>query len=303
MNVQRSWRNLMTVARLLWAALSSWSEHRGASMGAAIAFYTLFSMGPVLIIAISIAGWFYGENVARSELLNEVGALMGPNATAAVAAVIDSSAFAPTVSWQALIAIGTSVFAATTVFNELKSSLDVIWGTRRHRHGTVFQQAKARLLSFGIVVSTGFILLVSLLLSTALTLLQARYAGWFGEMLWLMDLAGTLLTSAVVTLLFAAIYKLLPDQIIPWRDVWLSAVITAALYMAGKTLLTLYLGTTAVGSAYGAAGALVLVLVWIFYAAQIFLYGAELAHQVTLYRRRQQEERQHRAALERADQA
>ncbi|HSC78805.1 MAG TPA: YihY/virulence factor BrkB family protein, partial [Chitinolyticbacter sp.] len=270
--------------RLLVATVTSWSEHRGASMGAAIAFYTLFSMGPVLIIAISIAGYFYGENTARVELLAEIAALMGPNAASAVSAVIDSTAFAPRASWQALLAVLTSVFAATTVFNELKSSLDVIWGQRKHRHGSIFQQARARLLSFSIVVSAGFLLLVSLLLSTALALLESRYAVWFGDLLWVLDIVSTTITSIVVTLMFAAIYKLLPDQQIAWRDVWLSAAITTALYMGGKSLLTWYLSTTAVGSAYGAAGALVLVLVWIFYATQIFLFGAELARQVTLLR-------------------
>ncbi|UXY15125.1 YihY/virulence factor BrkB family protein [Chitiniphilus purpureus] len=279
----RAGRRVMVAGRLLKAAAGCWSAHRASTMGAAIAFYTLFSMGPVLIIAIAIAGYFYGRDAAQLELLSEIQALMGPNAAVAVSAVIDSAQISGQPTWHTLLALGTSIFAATTVFSELKGSLDVIWGTRSQRQG-VLTLLRARLLSFGIVVSAGFVLLASLLVSTALNLMQDRYAAWFGEGLLLMELANLLVTLAVVTLLFASIYKLLPDEPIPWRDVWFSALITAGLYMVGKSLIALYLGTTAVGSSYGAAGALVLVLVWIYYAAQIFLFGAELARQVTILR-------------------
>ncbi|WP_169307410.1 YihY/virulence factor BrkB family protein [Chitiniphilus eburneus] len=277
-------RQAGTAIKLIGNAVSCWSAHRGATMGAAIAFYTLFSMGPVLIIAIAIAGYFYGRDAAQVELMTEIQALMGPNAATAVGAVIESAQIDNQPTWHTLLALGTSIFAATTVFSELKGSLDVIWGTRKHKHSSVYLLVKTRLLSFGIVVSAGFVLLVSLLVSTGLTLVQSRYAGWFGNQLAIMAIVNAAVTMAVVTLLFAAIYKLLPDRFIPWRDVWFSSIITAALYMGGKSLIALYLGTTAVGSSYGAAGALVLVLVWIFYAAQIFLFGAELARQVTIFR-------------------
>lgn len=266
--------------RLLLRAAISWSDHRAATMGAAIAFYTLFSMGPVVVIAIAIAGSFYGHDAAQAGLLSQVQGLFGPQAARSVSAVIQTANQPDRAVWQTTLAIATSLFAATTVFTELKGSLDIIWDSPSPPHMSLWRLVRTRLLSFGIVLSVGFILLVSLLLSTLLAALESRYGHFLGISIWLLSVVNYAVTTLVVSLLFAAIFKFLPEQQVAWRDVWRGALVTACLYMAGKGLIAFYLGTSSVASSYGAAGTMVLILLWMFYSAQVFLYGAELSREM-----------------------
>lgn len=272
--------------RLLYDAALSWSAHRAATMGAAIAFYTLFSMGPVLVIAIMIAGSIYGEATARAGLLVEVRTLLGAEAAEAVGAVIRSARFEPQAPWQTLLTVAASLFAATTVFTELKSSLDIIWDAPAPPDEGILALLRSRLLSFGIVLGVGFVLLVSLVFSAVIAAVQHRYGDWLSDSVWLLSATGNAVTLVVVTLLFAAIFKLLPERRVDWRDVWRSALLTAGLFMLGKGLIAAYLGTTALASSYGAAGTLVLVLLWTYYSAQVFLYGAALSREMARTRER-----------------
>ena len=267
--------------RVLMRVFAAWSEHRASSMAASIAFYTMFSMGPVLVIAIAIAGSFYGHAAAQAGLLRQVQALLGAQAALAVTAVIESAARQTDQAfWHTLLAIGTSIFAATTVFTELKSSLDIIWGMPKSPEKGIWALISSRLLSFGIVLSFGFILLVSLLLSTVMTVVGDHYGQFFGISVWLLNCLSFGISTLVVTLLFAAIFKLLPESRVAWEDVWRGALLTACLYMFGKSLIAMYLGTTALASSYGAAGTLVLILLWVYYSSLVFLFGAELSHEI-----------------------
>ncbi|GAB3247055.1 YihY/virulence factor BrkB family protein [Chitinimonas naiadis] len=275
---------LHRTVRLLVRAATAWQAHRASTMGASIAFYTLFSMGPVLFIAITIAGYAFGHEVAQSGLLSQVQTLLGHNAAQAVGAIISSTQLPGDTLWRTALAVLTSLFAATTVFSELKNSLDVIWELPPNRRKDWPFLIRSRLLSFGVVLGVGFILLASLLLSAVVAAVEARYGSLLGSSTWLLKLVSNLCTTVVVTALFAAIFKLLPEEKVAWRDVWRGALLTACLYMLGKSLIAVYLGTTALASAYGAAGALVLILLWIYYSAQVFLYGAELSRQMALMR-------------------
>jgi len=268
------------IFRLLLRAAISWSNHRASTMGAAIAFYTLFSMGPIVAIAIAIAGSFYGHDAAQAGLLSQVQGLLGQQAARAVNAVIQSANQPDRAVWQTTLAIATSLFGATTVFTELKGSLDIIWDTPAPAHMSIWHLVRSRLLSFGIVLSVGFILLVSLLISTLLAALESRYGHFLGVSIWLLSAVSYTVTTLVVCLLFAAIFKFLPEQHVAWQDVWRGALLTACLYMVGKGLIAFYLGTTSVVTSYGAAGTMVLILLWMFYSAQVFLYGAELSREM-----------------------
>lgn len=260
----------------------SWVRHRASTMGAAIAFYTLFSMGPVLLIAITVMGAFYDHDLARTELLEQIRGVLGAGAADEISHVIDSVGARQSLWWQTLIGVGATLFAATTVFAELKSSLDAIWETPPRKTNGLWILIRMRLLSFGVVVSVGFILLASMLVSTAISALITRYGAFFGNIQIVMMLLNNCLTLLVVTVLFAAIFTVLPDAEIPPPVVWKSAALTAVLYLIGKSLIAIYLGTTALASSYGTAGAVVLILLWMYYSAQVFLYGAELSRQMAL---------------------
>ena len=280
---------LRRAATLAYRAGLSWVDHRASTMGAAIAFYTLFSMGPALLITLWVVGGFYSHDAARHELLQQVQEVLGAGAAAQVSAVIQSigARQGGELQWQMIVGIATSVFAATTVFAELKDSLDIIWESPKPKSGTVWSMVRRRVLSFGIIISLGFILLTSMMVSAAISALVRHYGDLLGNVSLVVELLNNIVTTLVVALLFGAIFKVLPDRYIPWHVIWQSALLTAVLYMIGKGLIAMYLGTTALASSYGAAGAVVLILVWMYYSSQVFLYGAELARQIALEWERQ----------------
>ncbi|MFT3818262.1 MAG: YihY/virulence factor BrkB family protein [Rubrivivax sp.] len=265
-------------------AAEAWLDDRCTSLGAALAYYTLFSMAPLLLIVVSVAGLLFGAEAARGEVAAQLQGLLGGPGAAAVQELLAS------VNWPAGSALATAtglvlmLIGATTVFAELQGTLDRIWRAPARPLGGWWAFVRARVLSFGLILGVGFLLIVSLLASAALAALQAwwlpRLAGWQT----LVDVLGTAFDFALVTLLFALIYKLMPRVRIAWSDVWVGAVVTAALFAVGRQLIGLYIGRGAVGSGFGAAGSLVAVLVWVYYSAQIFLFGAEFtwvfAHRV-----------------------
>ncbi len=265
-------------------ALKAWFAQRAASKGAALAFYALFSMTPILLVAIVLAGYFFGADAAQGEIVSELKALVGPNGAQAIQALLASSRDPA----SGLIAIAVAsvllVIGATSVFVELKGSLDELWGVAPERQSGLRLLMRTQLTSFIIVLALAFLLLVSLLASAALAVLE-RYADgvWMSSAVVLAPVSSAISFSVIVCL-FAVIYKMLPDAPLSWRDVWTGALFTALLFTLGKYLIGLYLGNSAVASGFGAAGSLVALLLWVYYSAQIFFLGAEFTRQYALQR-------------------
>ena len=260
-----------------------WLERNAFVHAGSLAFYTLFSLAPVVIIAVSIAGAVFGEEAARGEIVARLDEFVGTEAAQAVEEAVarsrpDVAGILPTVTGLVALVIG-----ATTVFAQMQISLNSIWGVvATPQRSGILVFLKNRILSLAIVLTIGFVLLVSLLLSVALRAVIRYAESW-------MPLHGAVLTGAelllslvVITLLFAIIFKILPDVYIAWQDVWTGAAITATMFIVGRHLIALYLTYTAPASAYGAAGSLVLVLLWVYYSSLILFFGAAFTKARTL---------------------
>ncbi len=261
---------------LLRKSVVAWVDDYAPSMGAALAYYTLFSIAPLLIIAIAVAGLAFGQEAARGEIVAQIQDLIGHEGAIAVQGLLKSANAPAQGIFATLVSIATLVIAATTVFGELQSDLDRIWRVPPPaKQSSIWALLRTRLLSFGVVLGLGFLLLVSLVVSAAIAAFGKWWDGFFEGWEALLYALNFCLSFAVTTLLFAMIYKFMPRARIPWRDVWVGAAVTAFLFEVGKFLIGLYLGKTSVASAFGAAGSLVVLLVWVYFSAQIFLLGAE----------------------------
>jgi membrane protein len=267
-------------AGALWSvtkqALAGWWNDNVPRLGASLSYYTLFALAPVLIIAIAIAGFFFGPEAVRGEVVGQIRGLMGEAGARAVQAMLEGAA-KPAASRVATAAgLLTFFLGATGAFLELQTALNGIWRVKPKESEKWWKDLVVqRLISFGLVIAVGFLLLVSLVVSAGLAALN-RYMGIrFPAMAELWNAINLLVSFGVVTLLFSLIYRVLPDVDLSWRDVWLGAVVTAALFTVGKSLIGLYLGTSGVASAYGAAGSVLVLLIWVYYSAQIVLLGAE----------------------------
>jgi membrane protein len=249
-------------------------EDNCLSRGAAIAYYTVFSLAPVLIIVIAIAGFVFGADAARGALLDEIGSLMGRQGGEAVRTMIASANNQNRNGWAGAIGLITLLVTASGVFSELQAALNAIWRTKP-RMGTLSRLVRARLASLGLVMTLGFLLLVSLVVSTALSAIGPWLEGIFPGAQLLSRVVSFIVSLGLIALLFAVIYKVLPDTSLAWRDVIAGAIATAILFDIGKFLISLYLGSSSVASSFGAAGAFALLLLWIYYSSQIFLIGAE----------------------------
>ena len=262
---------------LLKGAGSAWLDDRAATMGAALAYYTLFSMAPLLLIAISVAGAVFGIDAARGEILAQLRALLGDEGAAAVAALLQNvqrSGQSTLGTWLGALLL---VVGATSVFAELQQSLDHIWRVDAPpAGGSLWQWLRARLLSFGLVLGVGFLLLVSLAVSAALAAWGRWWAPVFGTDPVLLQWANHGLGFVLTAVLFAAIYKWMPRARIGWSDVALGSAITALLFTLGKALIGWYIGSSGVAAGFGAASAIVALLVWVYGSAQVFLFGAEV---------------------------
>jgi membrane protein len=260
---------------LIKASVVSWRKDYASSMGGALAYYTLFSIAPVLIIVIAIAGFFLGAEAARGEIVTQLQGLLGKDGATAVQALLESTSEPE----EGLLATITSVLlllvGATTVFAELQSDLDRIWRAETKPIGGVWALLRARILSFGMILVLAFLLLVSLVISAALSALGKWWGGWFEGWAVLLEVLNFVIAFAITTGLFALIYKFLPRVEIAWHDVWIGAGVTALLFAVGKFLIGLYIGRSGVASGFGAAGSFVVLLVWVYYSTQIFLLGAE----------------------------
>jgi membrane protein len=267
--------------RRTWAiftsAVSVWLERNAFVHAGSLAFYTLFSMAPIFIIAVSIAGAIFGEEAARGEVVTALTDLIGQDAAQAVEDAVARSrpevaGLFPTVAGLIALLVG-----ATTVFAQMQISLNRIWGVvAKPQRSGIFLMLKNRLLSLAIVLTIGFVLLVSLLLSVAVRAVLRYAEGWVPVPPLLLTGAELLLSIVSITLLFAVIYKVLPDAVVDWRDVWFGAGVTAALFIIGRYGIAFYLTYTAPNSSYGAAGSLVLILMWVYYSSLILFFGAAL---------------------------
>ena len=261
---------------LIRKSIGAWVDDYAPSMGAALAYYTLFSTAPLLIIAIAVAGLFFGQEAARGEIVAQIQGVIGREGAIAVQGLLKSANEPARGIFLTVVGIITLVIGATTVFAELQSDLDRIWRVPAPaKENGIWVLLRTRLLSFGLVLGLGFLLLVSLVISAVI----AAFGKWWDRVFegWeaLLQALNFSISFAITTLLFALIYKLMPRARIAWRDVWVGAGVTALLFETGKFLIGFYLGKTGVASGFGAAGSLVVLLVWVYFAAQIFLLGAE----------------------------
>jgi membrane protein len=263
-------------ASVLRESAGAWMEDNALRLSASLAFYSVFSLAPLLVIAVSIAALIFNEQTVRNQVAAQLEALAGPRAADALEALLVTTASQRRTGAVAAIAgIVAMVFGASGVFGELKDALNTIWGVVVKPGRTLLRLIRDRFLSFSMVLSIGFLLLVSLLLSAILTALS-KYMNWLlplPEWVWrTLDLLGSL---GVMTLLFAMIFKILPNVRIGWHDVWIGAAITSLLFVLGKFLIGFYLGASSITSAYGAAASVVIVLLWVYYSACILFFGAE----------------------------
>jgi membrane protein len=264
------------IAALLRDAGQSWFRDHAQSMGAALAFYTIFSIAPLLLIVIAVAGAVFGEDAARGEIYYQLQGMLGTPGARAVQDLLESVRQPADSVPAAAVGVVVLFIAATSVFAELQDSLDRIWrAPQRAAHTALWGLVRARLLSFGMILGIGFLLIVSLAFSAAL---HALSRWWNPEsQCWINFSSATEagLSLLLVTAVFALIYKAMPRASIHWRDVWVGAAVTALLFLAGKFLIGEYIGRSGISSAYGAAASLIVVLLWVYYSAQIFLFGAE----------------------------
>ena len=258
------------------ATVEAWVDDYAPSMGAALSYYTVFSLAPMLLIVIAIAGAVFGDEAARGEIFGQLRGLMGVDAAKTIEDVLTSVSEPKEGVAATTIGIVLLLIGATSVFGELQDALDRIWrAPARDRSGGFLGLVRARLLSFGMILGIAFLLMVSLVLGAATAALGKWWSGAFGSWELLAQSANIVLGFAVTTLGFAMIYKLMPRVQVQWRDVWLGATVTALLFTIGRILIGLYIGKSGIASGFGAAASLIVILVWVYYSAQIFLLGAE----------------------------
>lgn len=260
---------------LFKASVSNWMDDYAPSMGAALAYYTVFSIAPLLVITVAVAALVFGQEAAQGEILAQLRALVGPDGADAIQTMLEAAQKPKSGVIAGTLSILMLLVGATSVFGELESALNRMWKAPAAETSGLRHLLRTRLLSFGLVLSVGFLLLVSLVVSAALAALGKYWGTWVGGAETFLLGANFVASLLVFTVLFALMYKLLPRVSIAWRDVWIGAAVTAVLFGIGKLLLGVYIGKAGFSSTYGAAGAVLILLIWVYYSAQIFLLGAE----------------------------
>lgn len=271
---------LRAVPRLFKEAAKGWKADNCLSMGAALAFYSLLSMAPLMVLVITVAGLVIGRDEAQALLFTQLSGLLGETGAEGVRTVLDAASSEKEGMIQSVISFFVLLIGATTVFGELQDDLNRIWKAEAPKAAGILGQVRKRLLSFGLIVVIGFLLLVSLAVSAAVSYLGSVWlAGAAEGVAHALELLGSLI---VMTALFALTFKILPNRSIPWSDVLAGAMVTAVLFSIGKFLIGLYIGKSAVASDFGAAGTLVVAIMWVYYSSQIFFFGAELTRAYSL---------------------
>ena len=258
------------------AAVRGWAQDRAASMGAAIAYYTVFSIAPILLLIIAVAGLLFGDKAAQGALVHSLSDVIGADGAQALESLIKHAAVGAAGPIATVVSLSTMAVAATAVLAELQSALKVVWKVEAKPGRKIVIAIKHRLLCLGIILASGILLAASLAASTAITILSSYLSAVHGALPYVVGAFNVGMTLAMTTVLFGMIFKILPDAPIEWRDVWAGAAVTSVLFAVGKHLLSLYIGGKNVTSVYGAAGALVVVLLWVYYSTQILLLGAEI---------------------------
>lgn len=273
------------VARDLYALLKStlraWNDDKATRLSAAIAYYTIFSLAPLLIIAIALAGSLLGADAARGYIYNELRQLMGGPGALAVQAMVNSASKDPHGGLAAALGFGLLIFGASGVFYHLQDALNTVWNVKAKPSRGYLTMIRERFFSVAMVLGTAFLLLVSLLINALLAAVLESLKNWWAPLGVLVPFGQIAFNFVIATLVFALIFKILPDVHLKWRDVWIGALVTAALFALGQLGLGYYLGRSAFASAYGAAGSLAIVMLWVFYSTQILLFGAEFTRAYT----------------------
>jgi len=252
-------------------------DDKAPRIGAALAFYTALSLSPLLLVIVAAAGMAFGEEAARGQIVGQIRDVVGEDAAVMIEQLVAKSAATTGKGLAALVGLVVLLVGASGVFSELRDALNTVWRVPgKEPTGGIWALIRGKLLSVSAVCGVIFLLIASLVVSAALSAVNDRVAGWMPGMTALAEVSNFLLSFALLTVLFALIFKFLPDTHLAWSDVWHGAAFTAVLFSVGKYLIGLYLGKAAVGSPYGAAGAFVVLLVWVYYSAQIMLFGAEL---------------------------
>jgi membrane protein len=269
-------KNPKELYQLLKDSVSAWIDDYAPSMGAAISYYTVFSIAPLLLIVIAVAGLVLGQDAASGQIFAQLQGLLGDAGAAAIEGMVESASLSGKSFFATAVGVITLIIGATTVFGELQSALDRIWDSpAAEKKEGIWNLVRTRILSFGMILAIGFLLLISLVVSAGLSALGSWWAPMFFGWEIALQIVNFIVSLVVVTALFALIYKYLPRAKIGWHDVWIGAAATSLLFALGKFLIGLYIGKSSVASGFGAAGSLVVVLVWVYYSAQIFLLGAE----------------------------
>lgn len=277
--------NFRAVLNLLKETYAEFSRDNAMRLAAALAYYTIFSIAPLLVICISIAGLVFTQQGASEQISAQVKGLVGEAGATAIQSMVES-AMQPKKSIVALIVGGaTLLLGASGAFSELQSSLNTAWGVKTPENSGFWMMIKNRFLSFSMVLGTGFLLLVSLVLSAGIAMLSELFGKFMPGVEAIAHVVNIVVSLGVISALLAMIFKYLPDAEIRWSDVWVGAVVTAILFTIGKAALGLYLGNSAIGSSYGAAGSFVVVLVWVYYSSMILLFGAEFTEVYSRRRR------------------
>ena len=259
-----------TMLYLAKATFQEWHKDKALRLGAALSYYTIFSIAPLLIIVIAIGGIAFGNEVARHQILNQMEGLIGTDGSKAIGELLQNANKPKTGMIASILGLLTLLFGATGVVTQLKDALNTMWEVQSNENNVFRAEAKDRILSIGMIIAIGFLLLVSLVISAGLSAMSER----FGNDVFLQS-ANFILSIGVTTVLFALIFKYLPDTEVKLRNVWIVALVTAILFTIGKTVTGLYIAKSSVASAYGAAGSLVIILLWVYYNSQILFLGAE----------------------------
>jgi membrane protein len=272
--------------QLLRETLVEWWRDDALRLGAALSYYTLFSLAPLLVVSVAVAGLVFGQEAASGRIVAEMRGLMGPEGAAAIQSMIERAAWQPDASWlAAALGLGTILLGATGAFGQLQYALNEIWNVEAKPGRGFWALLRARLLSFSMVLVLGFLLLVALVLSAVISALDEVLGGYAEAVQPLLSAIELVGSFGLITLLFAAMFKLLPDTDVRWSEVWVGAAVTSLLFAVGKSAIGLYLGNSSIASVYGAASSLAVILVWVYYTAQIVFLGAEFT-QVYARRRR-----------------
>lgn len=274
---------LKAIPSLIVQAYYEMLDDKAFKMAAALSYYAAFSMGPLLIIVIAIAGFIFGEEAARGQLFYELKNMIGADGAQMLETIIKGAANTTTGIVATVLSVIFLVLGSIGVFVELQESLNIVWGVEPRPGRGIKGFIKLRIVSFAMVVATGFLLMISLVINSAIALLNEFMAEMFPSLMPVAFILNNAASLIVITILFALIYKVLPDVVISWRYVWLGAIITSVLFSIGKYLIGIYLGSSSYASTYGAAASLVIIFVWIYYSGLILFFGAELTQ---VYRKR-----------------